>query len=298
MANMITNKAWRVTFATLLTLASTSFASLLSPQATSACPSAEAQSLYYPSGARTRARQVFIVPSVEADRYMAPNEYAPRYSRRMPRSAPPRIATAPSFSQLERFTQSGSDYLESIAEGGILRWNEDRLPIKVFISEGDGVPGYRSSFHQIVTRAFDEWANASDNRLAWQEVSSQRQADVVLTWTPKLDGPANSPEAGRTSTRVHMNRATGIGVIDAAHIQIQTLINRQQVSDPEMWRIVLHEVGHAYGLQGHSPSNGDIMYRAVNPRQSPQLSSRDIATINRLYSGYPRHNDIAMYRGQ
>lgn len=311
MPNILKNKVWRATFATLLTLASTSITSLLAPQASSACPS-DSQSIYWsPSGANAIPAQVYLVP---ADGYTVPRYVRGRYrevpsgmSRRMARGvtrgmpggasryqSPNIVASVPNIPQLEPFVQQGSDYLASIAEGGILRWDEDRLPIKVFISDGNGVPGYRSSFKQIVTRSFDEWASASKNKLSWKEVDNERQADVILTWTPKLDGPENSPEAGRTSTRVRMNRANGTGVIDFAHIQIQTLINRQQVADAEMWRIVLHEVGHAYGLQGHSPSNGDIMYRAVNPRQSPQLSSRDIATINRLYSGYRAHDDIAM----
>lgn len=310
MPKILNNKVWRATFATLLALASTSITSLIAPQASSACPS-ESQSIYWsPSGANAIPGQVYLVPSdsYSAPRYArsryraVPSGMSPRMARGMTRGMPggmsgykaPNIAVAPSIPQLEPFAQSGSDYLASIAEGGILRWDEDRLPLKVFISDGNGVPGYRSSFKQIVTRSFDEWASASKNKLSWKEVDNERQADVILTWTPKLDGPENSPEAGRTSTRVRMNRATGMGVIDFAHIQIQTLINRQQVADGEMWRIVLHEVGHAYGLQGHSPSNGDIMYRAVNPRQSPQLSSRDVATINRLYSGYPSHGDIAM----
>ncbi len=315
MPKILTNKAWRATFATLLTLASTSVATLLSPQASSACPS-ESQSIYWsPTNQDMRQGQIYLIPS---GGYVVPRRQAalggsPRYSRGYPQGfsqgysrgtsprlsyGSPNVSSIPNIPQLERFAQSGSDYLDSIAEGGLLRWDEDRLPLKVFISDGSNVPGFRNSFNKIATRAFDEWATASGGKLAWREVTSQRDADVVLTWTPKLDGPENSPEAGRTSTKVRLNRATGIGVIDLAHIQIQTLINRQQVPDEEMWRIVLHEVGHAYGLQGHSPNNGDIMYRAVNPHQSPQLSSRDVATINHLYAGYPTQSNIAMHRGQ
>lgn len=318
MPKILTNKAWRSTFATLLTLASTSAASLLSPQASTACPSEWQGIDCNPTNQNIRQAQIYLVPS--GGHFVARRPAAlggsPRYSRGYPQGfsqcysprisngsprltyGSPDVYPVPNIPQLERFAQSGSDYLDSIAEGGLLRWDEDRLPLKVFISDGSAVPGFRNSFNKIVTRAFDAWATASGGKLAWREVTSQRDADVVLTWTPKLDGPENSPEAGRTSTKIRLNRATGIGVIDAAHIEIQTLINRQQVPDEEMWRIVLHEVGHAYGLQGHSPSNGDIMYRSVNPHQNPQLSSRDVATINHLYAGYPMQNNIAMHRGQ
>jgi predicted Zn-dependent protease len=46
----------------------------------------------------------------------------------------------------------------------------------------------------------------------------------------------------------------------------------------------LHELGHAFGLWGHSDNPGDAM--AVSPGSQPvlRLSARDLATIRWLYS--------------
>ena len=50
---------------------------------------------------------------------------------------------------------------------------------------------------------------------------------------------------------------------------------KEQVS-----RLVLHELGHAIGIWGHSKDPNDIMY--THPIVS-QLSPRDIHTVRRLY---------------
>jgi hypothetical protein len=60
---------------------------------------------------------------------------------------------------------------------------------------------------------------------------------------------------------------------------------REQVSLEELYETVLHEMGHALGLAGHSPYETDIMYfRGGWAAKTDGLSERDRATLRALYA--------------
>ena len=50
-------------------------------------------------------------------------------------------------------------------------------------------------------------------------------------------------------------------------------------------KICLHEMGHALGMNGHSPNSHDVMYpsSSIYDKSAPVLSARDKSTIRRLY---------------
>src|SRR5262249_32317709 len=48
-------------------------------------------------------------------------------------------------------------------------------------------------------------------------------------------------------------------------------------------KICLHEMGHALGMNGHSPNSRDVMYSSANLDDKPVLSERDKNTIRKLY---------------
>lgn len=50
----------------------------------------------------------------------------------------------------------------------------------------------------------------------------------------------------------------------------------------DVHRVLLHEMGHALGLGGHSPRPGDIMYPSIS-QAGRGLSERDRATLAALY---------------
>ncbi|MBX9687103.1 MAG: matrixin family metalloprotease, partial [Candidatus Obscuribacterales bacterium] len=77
------------------------------------------------------------------------------------------------------------------------------------------------------------------------------------------------------------------GVLTKAAIKMLTVPSlkpESSLSDDKLRQTALHEVGHALGLNGHSSNPGDIMYFASVAVNSPQLSERDIKTLQLLYS--------------
>jgi predicted Zn-dependent protease len=176
------------------------------------------------------------------------------------------------------------DYLNVIAAEGAFVWSSERLPLTVYISDGSNVPGYQAQFRTLVSNAFDEWCRASNGKLSWRQVSSARQAAIVVGWTAQTRAMGGGFEAGETQTTT-VRTARGWS-IESARISILTSKLGRPFPREELYRTCLHEVGHALGLQGHSSTMSDIMYPSLNPRQVPYLTARDSNTIQRLYRGY------------
>jgi hypothetical protein len=178
------------------------------------------------------------------------------------------------------------DYLAQL-NGDAYQWPTDKLPLKVYIDNGDGVPAYRPSMKQILVKCFDKWAEASQGKLAWKQVNDPSQADVKCVWAAELGTVNGDVEAGKTQTEVVRRGRGEPEVIDNAKLTLLTQMRGRMMPDVEIGKTALHEVGHVWGLQGHSHSSGDIMYYAVNHSRPPYLSDRDVNTLLRLYNNYP-----------
>jgi predicted Zn-dependent protease len=122
------------------------------------------------------------------------------------------------------------------------------------------------------------------------------EADIIFDWSSGTDGESH---AGEEQDWVQFNRVGDeSGGRRVANIRVD--ISRNWSKD-EMRAIVLHELGHALGIKGHSDSKGDIMYyqmqdnphrvyipRVIVPIEWKSLvskpSQRDLNTLIRLYN--------------
>ena len=189
-------------------------------------------------------------------------------------------------------------YFANATARGIYRWTREKLPIKVFIADGRGVPGYRDFFYAALVDAFNQWMWALNNRLAWQLVPNESNADVVCTWTDsRSDFQLHKfTEQGETQLQ-QMPLANNPNEFFISHATIKIctklMFGIRPLIGNEVNNTCIHEVGHALGLNGHSPHWGDVMFPCSAPTNllyggAPleRLSSRDIATINYLYASY------------
>jgi hypothetical protein len=172
-------------------------------------------------------------------------------------------------------TQSGSvsDYDKSFGAN----WESVRTfrlmqqldtPIRVWVDKSS--PLYKPHFNSYVTEGFRLWADALDSRLKYVFVNNPKQADITVTWVTSFN---DRYVAGVTTYRV-----------GSAKIQMKAV----GVPDPDIKANVIHEIGHALGISGHSKNPEDIMVGVRRWTRSgfyePKLSERDVQAIRRLYS--------------
>jgi hypothetical protein len=123
----------------------------------------------------------------------------------------------------------------------------------------------------------------------WQELlpitlvqePSAAQVRILRRLPPLVRDGNGQPRAshGRASLElVQMNRGSGWRLEPS----VQVLLSPGQRSEASE-ATALHELGHAFGLWGHSDDPGDALAAVPGPRPVRELSPRDIATLRWLY---------------
>jgi len=154
------------------------------------------------------------------------------------------------------------------------------MPIKVFMKSGEGVENFKPEYETFLKDAFNQWVAASNGQLSVEFVKKAKDADITTEWTTDTTGVLNLSELGDTRYK-----CDGQGMASA--------MIRMLLVDPKPAKLTpvmvqwgaLHEVGHAFGLLGHSRNPGDVMF-SVYPAnaENPKLTARDVATIQKFYA--------------
>lgn len=176
-----------------------------------------------------------------------------------------------------RKQKTGDFFNALVARGATMRWKTPAA-IKVFVADGKNVEGYRGEFEESLRQAFDEWNEASDGVVGFVFVDNAADAQMKVLWTSDLHAPALKAEAG------HAQSHYGPNGIESSDISLLTVdpFKDGPIGRNHLYNICLHEIGHALGLQAHSPHEEDIMYPSLYTQQG--LSHRDINTLLALYS--------------
>jgi len=192
----------------------------------------------------------------------------------------------PDALQPSHYVAAAADYFGEISESSESeRWKT--FPLKVSIGN---VP--TANWAQGAREAFRIW----QQMFPFELTAEPEEADIRFNWEggTEIEGAAGD-EMDWVEFHVVGGEFTGRKV---ARISIDLTHNW---SKDEMRAIVLHEMGHALGIRGHSDSKGDIMYwqmqeknrRVVVPRMPypfnwkslvSKPSQRDLNTLIRLYN--------------
>jgi predicted Zn-dependent protease len=152
------------------------------------------------------------------------------------------------------------------------------VPVYIYLAEQG-----QSLFIPCVYQDFDTWSHVTDGKLRFREVGYPDEARIIITLKP---GPLMDPEASIGHANFNneiLDTANPMRVLKVnitvntgdLYTDLSVESRKEQVS-----KLVLHELGHAIGIWGHSKDPNDIMY--THPIVS-QLSSRDMKTVRRLY---------------
>ncbi len=205
------------------------------------------------------------------------------------------------------------DHITLFSQGRITRFTE--MPIRVYIS-----PVLKDSpYLPEIRYAMQEWHNASDGDIRFEEIDAPQNADIRVSWgytgflayfqdtrlgSAELTRLKDSVQIGTFSNGLDVgsittveDRETETGHEISFTVEVILMLEGDgtigTLSQEEMRTVCLHEFGHAIGLWGHSPHPGDICYPTATA-QKP--NARDIETLRRLYNtplNTPQH-DVAI----
>lgn len=203
---------------------------------------------------------------------------------KMSRSPDPNIARIyHQYYAQKKEGEKEADYVRFAREashGDKLLWDRALNPIPVYIQLDED----QVMFLPVIQQALRLWEKATQGRIKFHEVGVPVQALIKLRLQ---EGPLAHPDLQVGFARYDVSEGDEEQG-DSKQLKVEITVNTGERNIPisledrsrVVRRLALHELGHAVGIWGHSPSPGDIMY--ARPIAN-DLSNRDVRTINRLY---------------
>jgi predicted Zn-dependent protease len=167
------------------------------------------------------------------------------------------------WAQESYLSDQGSNPETTDGVARLLHYLPQDIPIRVFI------PEVTNGKHETVRRAFEAWQEAVPELIDFEFSENSLEDTLLVTWQELEPGKIGSYQYTYSvdSDGQYRFRATDI-FLDAS------------LDDDTLYRYALVQVGHALGLLGRSPLEGD----AMSQPPSGVISEQDKATLRALYA--------------
>lgn len=162
------------------------------------------------------------------------------------------------------------------SDGRIMRFSHS--PISVYIADPLVTEKLQYAYIADVEYAMEQWTRCSEGKLQFEQTESA-DADIRIYWEKGLPRLGDDPLGEAKLIRFDSGDF---------HVEMSILLHEKASLRESIHRelrvVLLHELGHAIGLWGHSKDRYDIMYLRSN---ATQPTRRDKNTLLKLLSTKP-----------
>jgi predicted Zn-dependent protease len=171
---------------------------------------------------------------------------------------------------LEAQKRSADTYLSDLG-GKVALW--ENTPIRVWVQ--------KSPYSEAARNAVKAWQTRATDVVPIVMVSDEKNANIKIYFVSSVK---EFEELGSTEALGFAKCTVRNGILQDAEIYVLTTnkSSSTQISPTKAYRVLLHEIGHALGILGHSKNENDVMFHS-NDRHSDFISTRDINTLKAIY---------------
>jgi tetratricopeptide (TPR) repeat protein len=184
----------------------------------------------------------------------------------------------------------GNNYIKQVPlNNKILRWDIQKFPIKVYITQTDLAPKY---YLNKIKKAFLQWQVSTKRLINFQFTDNEKNADIIVNIKlsddiKKCREKICKYSVAYTIPTISNNSLRKMNITFYALNQYN-----KPFSEKEIYYTALHEIGHALGIMGHSYNQHDIMHmeitHQINEENNMQsISFNDLNTVKLLYNLMP-----------
>jgi predicted Zn-dependent protease len=149
------------------------------------------------------------------------------------------------------------------------RWYEPRN-IKTYIPEHPK--------KALMKKAFGAWTKATNGKIVFKYIDNPKQAHIKVNFVRDIYDLTGD----KTAIGLTRHQSQGEYMILAEIIISDRSPNGALFRSDAVYRVMVHEIGHAIGIFGHSESKDSVMYYAKVNRNA-YITPLDIKYVNKLY---------------
>ncbi len=167
------------------------------------------------------------------------------------------------------YTDDYFDRVTVASNGRLTRFDRDRITVYT-----DTIPFESGVYEEALHQSLSLWEQKTHGQLQFELTPDAAAADIRIKWAYQQD---------RRQSNEYIGEAMLVREDEGFHVEIEVALRDRTSLKPHssdvIQTVLLHEIGHAIGLWGHSDDPHDVMYFAATAKAP---TARDIATWTKV----------------